>query len=311
MAVAFLFPGQGSQHEGMLHSLPDHSTIAATLDEISSTLGYDVKELDSDQSLKSTASVQMSVFASGVAVARTLLALEIRPKAVAGLSVGAFAAAVISGALSVADGVKLVKQRGELMERLFEKGYGMSAIVGLNQRQVGELVDAVSSPTRPVYIANINASRQIVIAGSDDAMDSVLYAARAGGARKAERLSISVPSHCKLLEPVAEALRSSLGEMTLRNPEAIYIGNVTARPLRNAADIGTDLANNIANSVYWYQGNVLLKELGCTLFLEMNPGRVLTDLAAENVADVRAEALEFSSLGHAVNLALKAKSQSS
>jgi malonate decarboxylase epsilon subunit len=310
MTTAFLFPGQGSQHEGMLHSLPVNPAVAATFDEVSAALGFDVKQLDTDKALKSTVSVQMSIFASGIAVGRALLALDLHPKAVAGLSVGAFAAAVISGALTVTDGVKLVKQRGQLMEQLFNKGYGMSAIVGLDQRQVGELVGAVCSEKIPVYVANINASRQIVIAGSDEGMALVRDSALARGARKAERLNVSVPSHCKLLEPVANALRSSLAGMTLRQPNTIYISNVTARPLRTAAEIGFDLANNIANSVHWYQANVLLKELGCTLFLEMNPGRVLTDLASENVPDVRAKALEFSSLGYAVNLALKAKSQS-
>ncbi len=303
MAVALLFPGQGSQHEGMLHSLPEHPAVERTLGEISDALGRDVKELDSEPALKSTVAAQLSIFAAGVAVGRALLELDVHPRAVAGLSVGAFAAAVICGALPLADGVRLVKQRAELMEQMFKDGYGMAAIVGLDQHQVSEIVSIICSEKMPVYVSNINASRQIVIAGSDAGMESVLSAARTRGACKAERLNVSVPSHCKLLEPVATRLQSSLTGMKLQQPDSIYIGNVTARPLRNAADIANDLANNIAHSVHWYQGNVLLKELGCTLFLEMNPGRVLTDLATENVPEVRSEAIEDKSLRYAVRLA--------
>ncbi len=303
MTVAFLFPGQGSQHEGMLHALPDHPAVGRTLAEVSDALGRNVKELDSKQALQSTTSVQLSIFAAGVAVARALRELGLQPKAVAGLSVGAYAAAVASGALSIADGVKLVKQRSELMEQMFKDGYGMSAIVGLSQYQVSEIVATICSDKLPVYVANINTAWQIVIAGSVAGMEGVLNVARARGARKAERLNVAVPSHCKLLEPVALALQSSLRGMTLQQSDAIYISNVTARPLRDADDIRTDLANNIANSVHWYQGNVLLKELGCALFLEMNPGRVLTDLATENVPDVRSVAIETSSLRYAVRLA--------
>jgi malonate decarboxylase epsilon subunit len=306
MGIAFLFPGQGSQHAGMLHCLPDHPSVASTLAEINDALDKDVQDLDCEQSLGTTTGAQLSIFTAGVAVGRSLLALGIRPKAVAGLSVGAYAAAVISGSLSTAHGVKLVRQRAEMMEQMFQTGYGMSAIVGLDQHQVMNIIATVADNTDPVYIANVNAARQIVISGSRTAMEFVMDEAIARGARKAERLNVAVPSHCKLLAPVSTALRSTLAAMTLKQPDAIYISNATARPLRNAADIGSDLADNIANTVHWYEGNVLLKELGCTLFLEMNPGRILSDLANENVPDVRSEALEFSSLKHTQKLALKA-----
>lgn len=306
MEIAFLFPGQGSQHPGMLHSLPDHPAVKSTLSQISDALGEDVLLLDSEQALTSTTSAQLSIFAAGVAVAGTLMELGVSPGAVSGLSVGAYAAAVVSKALSLRDAVTLVKLRANQMEQMFHDGYGMSAIVGLNQQEATAIVDPVCTDETPVYVANINTAKQIVIAGKNEAMDTVLAKATALGARRAERLNIVVPSHCPLLAPVAAQLTTALASMTLHQPEAIYISNIGARPLRQAQDIATDLANNIANTVKWYHGNVLLAELGCTLFLEMNPGRVLTDLAGENVPAVRAEALEFSSLRHAVKLATKA-----
>ena len=103
MSVAFLFPGQGSQAPGMLHALPDHPAIVRTLDEVSESLGANVLELDSAEALQSTVSVQLALLASGVAMARALMEEGVQPEAVAGLSVGAFAAAVQSGAISLSD----------------------------------------------------------------------------------------------------------------------------------------------------------------------------------------------------------------
>jgi len=177
MSVAFLFPGQGSQVPGMLHNLPDHPAIARTLDEVSESLHADVRELDSAEALQSTVSVQLALLASGVAVARALFEEGVNPEAVAGLSVGAFAAAVAANALNLADGVRLVKERGEDMVKLYPQGYGLAAIVGLTERQVSALVEQAYTDQDPVYVGNINAPRQIVIAGSNQAIIKVLQAA--------------------------------------------------------------------------------------------------------------------------------------
>ena len=136
MGVAFLFPGQGSQVPGMLHALPDHPVIARTLDEVSESLEQNVLRLDSAAALQSTVSVQLALLASGVAVARALIADGVGPEAVAGMSVGAFSAAIVAGVMNLGDGVRLVKQRAEMMVELYPRGYGLAAIVGLNEEQV-------------------------------------------------------------------------------------------------------------------------------------------------------------------------------
>jgi len=150
------------------------------------------------------------------------------------------------GVLSLTDSVHLVKQRAEMTEHLYPKGYGLAAIVGLTEKQLFTMVEEAYTEQAPVYMASINAPRQIVIAGSDEGMTRVLEAARRSGARKAERLAVSVPSHCPLLESVAVALRTSLGRMRLQQPRLVYIGNVSARALRTPDAIAEDLASNIA-----------------------------------------------------------------
>ena len=305
MTTAFLFPGQGSQLPGMLHTLPDHPAIARTLDEASATLHREVKDLDSPEALQSTVSVQLTLLTVSVAVARALTTEGVEAEAVAGLSVGAFAAAVQSGVISFPQAIQLVRQRAQMMLDLYPTGYGLAAIVGLTEAQVSALVDKAHSAQTPVYVGNINAPRQVVIAGSDEGITRVLDAAKTSGARKAERLDVSVPSHCLLLEPVAAALRVTLAGMELEQPRLIYVGNVTARPLRTTAAIAEDLASNIAHGVRWHDATTVLQELGCRLFLEMPPGHVLSDLARESLPEVKTLAISQGTLRGALHLAAR------
>jgi malonate decarboxylase epsilon subunit len=303
MNVAFLFPGQGSQVPGMLHALPDHPSIAQTLDEASEALGENVLELDSPEALRSTVSVQLALLASGVAVARALVAEGVAPEAVAGMSAGAYAAAVTAGVLNLADGVRLIKQRAERMVELYPKGYGLVAIVGLTEKQVSALVEEAYTAQNPVYVGNINAPRQIVIAGSNKGMNKVLEAARKSGARKAVRLEVSEPSHCPLLQPVADTLTKSLHALHLHEPKLIYVGNVTGRALRTEEAISEDLATNIAHGVRWHDATTVLYELGCRLFLEMPPGHVLSELGKEAFPEVKTLAIGERSLRETLDVA--------
>jgi malonate decarboxylase epsilon subunit len=286
----------------MLHHLLDHSAVVRTVDEISEVLHSDVRNLDSEQGLKSDVSVQLTLLAAGIATARALMEQDVRPAAASGLSVGAFAAAVTAGVLSLQDAVELVKLRAEQMMKLYPTGYGLSAIVGLNESRVTKIVRAVTSVQDPVFVGNINAPRQIVIAGSNVAMDQVLDEARREGASKAVRLHVSVPSHCPLLQPVADLLERRMSSMHLNAPKLIYVGNVTARPMRTKELIARDLANNIAHGVRWHDATTVLKELGCNLFLEMPPGHILSDLAKENLKGIDAIPVEAGVLTRVLRL---------
>jgi malonate decarboxylase epsilon subunit len=303
MTIAFLFPGQGSQSPGMLHQLLDHPEVDRTLDELSAVLGSDVRGLDSEEALESSVSVQLALLTSGVATARALIEKGAEPSVVCGLSVGAFAAAVVADVLSLEDAVGLVKLRAEKMVELYPMGYGLSAFIGLTESQVLSIVQAVTTDQEPVFLANINAPLQTIVAGSDTGMERALDQARRQGARKAERLQVSVPSHCPLLQPVAGLLQQRFSSLRLRKPKATYIGNVNARTMRTPELIASDLANNIAHGVRWHDATTVARELGCNLFLEMPPGHVLTDLAKENLPGVNALAVEEDILPRVLRLA--------
>jgi malonate decarboxylase epsilon subunit len=287
----------------MLHRLPDHPTVRQTLAEVSAELGYDVLTLDTPEALRSTVPVQLALLTAGVGSARALETEGVIPEAVAGLSVGAFAAAVHAQVLTLTDGVRLVKQRAQLMEQHSPAGHGLTAIVGLKEDQVVALVSEANTPDDPVYVGNVNSADQIIITGSDNGRQKVSDAALRAGARKVERLDVAVLSHSPLLQPVADALTQSLNQIPLNPPRMVYVSNVKARALRNAKEIAWDLANNIAHGVRWYEATIVLQELGSTLFIETPPGHVLTNLAKQSVPEVKGISLADTSLPYAVQQA--------
>ena len=287
----------------MLHTLGKLPAVEETLHEISEALGCDVRTFDSPEALKLTVPVQLALLAAGVATARTLQRSGLEASAVAGLSVGAFPAAVAADAISLADAVTLVRSRAEQMEHLYPAGYGLAAIVGLNEKQVSRIVELAYSNENPVFVANINAPRQIVIAGSIDGMKKVLDDARSQGARKAELLDVSVPSHCSLMQPIADSLRAQLGCMAVRDPKVPYIGNVNGRALRSAQGVANDLADNIAHGVRWHDATIVAHELGCDLYLEMPPGHTLRDLAVENIPNITAYSVTNDNFDHVLKQA--------
>jgi malonate decarboxylase epsilon subunit len=286
--IAFLFPGQGAQSEGLIHRLPQHPEVLRTISEASHILDLDIGALDNADALRSTAAVQQALLISGVATARALISEQVHPAAVAGMSIGAFGAAVACGTLSFADALPLVRLRGQLMQEAFPSGFGLAAIVGLNEAQVEEITEQDRTAKFPVYVSNINAPQQIVVAGSAPRLDEVITRAFQQGAHRAERLAVSVPSHCPLLQPVADRLTDAMAKLTLRPPSISYLSNRAARVLDNEEDIRRDLATEVAYPVRWYDILEVLQELGAKLFVEMVPGHVSTHLVRELLTDVTA-----------------------
>lgn len=279
MSRFWVFPGQGAQQAGMLHGLPSDPLIGECLREASDALNEDVLDLDSAQALQSTRAVQLCLLIAGVACSRLLMAQDIKPDYVAGLSIGAYPAAVIAGALSFADAVRLVALRGELMQNAYPRGYGMTALIGLDQGTVEALVQQVHSDKTPVYLANINADNQFVIAGSDQAMASVGVLAKEQGAAAAKRLAVSVPSHCELLSEPAQTLAEAFAQVSIQAPTLKYLSGSTARPLFTADKIRDDLAFNMCRVIDWRSTVQTAYERGARLQIELPPGTVLTGLA--------------------------------
>jgi malonate decarboxylase epsilon subunit len=298
MRVALLFPGQGAQTPGFLHRLPQHAAVEATLAEAAAVLGADLAELDSAPALESTGAVQLGTLIAGVAVARALEAQGLRPDAVAGLSVGAFSAAVACGALGFAEALELVRVRGEGMARAAPLGFGMAAILGLGERTATALIARVNEQT-PLYLAGINASTEIVVSGADAALERVIAAAHDAGGRGV-RLRVSTPSHSPLMDEVSVRLRALLRGITLAVPRVPYVSNHRARVAGSAAEVADDLALNVSRTVRWHDSVTLLYELGCRVYIEPPPGKVLSNLVRSSFPDARVVALELAPLASAV-----------
>jgi len=273
MKILFTFPGQGTQRAGMLQKLPHNSDIPACVHAV---LGDEADALDSADALKHTRAVQLCLLIAGVAWAEELQQNGVQPDMVCGLSIGAFPAAVVAGALSFEDALRLVALRGDLMEQAYPHGYGLTAIMGLQLAQVEALVEGTGA-----YIANINAEQQIVIAGSDEDMADVAQKALAKGAQKAKRLEISVPSHCDLLRKPALKLQQAFAGVNLHRPRCAYLSGSTARVLWQPEQIAEDLALNMSRTVRWRDAMVAANERDVRLAVEMPPGSVLSGLTRQ------------------------------
>jgi malonate decarboxylase epsilon subunit len=293
MKTLFTFPGQGTQRPGMLQSLARDETWQVAHE----VLGEELMQLDSPVALQHTRAVQLALLIAGVSAARQLIASGVQPAMVCGLSIGAYPAAVIAGALDFADALQLVTLRGELMEQAYPQGYGLTAISGMTLAQVEALVDGQTS-----FIANINAETQIVIAGSDSAMAAVAQQALAQGAQRAQRLAISVPSHCALLDSPAQQLKAAIDKVRLQRPQFAYLSGSSARVLWQPERIADDLAMNMARSVRWHDAMVAAKEREVRLVIEMPPGEVLTGLTRSVQCQGECIALERSGAELALRL---------
>jgi len=309
MSVLFTFPGQGAQVPDMLRSLPDHSEVARALDAAEATLGLDPLTLDSSEALQSTRAVQLCLLIAGVAMARVLTAQHRRPDMTAGFSIGAFPAAVISGALAFEDALALVDQRGRLMESSFPRGYGMAAVIGLDRFQLAPLIAEVHSADSPLYLANINAERQLVIAGAEVAIRRLTVRALELGATRVEPLAVSVPSHTPLMKPAAGAMRVAFSRVELRAPQMTLLSSSAARGLFDPSRIAEDLATNMAVPVQWYDTVRLAWERGARLAVEMPSSSVLTRLTQPSFSDGLAVSCDDTRLETLV--ALMAKEQES
>lgn len=289
MKTVFLFPGQGSQQVGMLNALPAADPIVkAVFDDAESFLQKTVLTLDTEAALTSTINVQLCLLIAGVISARQLIHKGIQPDFVAGHSIGAFAAAVTSGALSFKQAIKLVQLRATLMQDAFPIDYGMTALIGFSENRLKPYLVRHNANHSTVYLANINAADQLIIAGRVDSMEILTGVLKRDGIQKIKRLKMPVPSHCELLVSVSEALKQALEPMQLNQPAIPYASNSTGRLLKTVDAIKNDLWSSVSSTVKWYDATSLIYEYGARIFIEMQPAGVLTKIAESTFPDIKA-----------------------
>ncbi len=283
MKYAVLFPGQGSQAVGMLSALAAaHPVVGQTFDEAGAALGWNLRELVSsgpDSELNKTAKTQPALLAAGVAAWRVLQASGLPPpSALAGHSLGEYAALVAAGSLDFADALKLVELRGQLMQGAVPSGEGgMVALVGLDDASVEKLCASYTGGgvLEPV---NYNAPGQVVVAGSTAALAWLEAHAKGAGARLTVRLPVSVPSHCSLMQPAAIQLAGRLTQVPFNSPAIPILHNLDASVHPSPVSIRNALREQLYKPVRWSQTIQKLATGGVTLFLECGPGRVLAGL---------------------------------
>jgi malonate decarboxylase epsilon subunit len=284
MSMALLFPGQGSQTPGFLHRLPDIPAVRSTFERASDFLGYDILMLDSDTTLASTISTQLGLVIAGAAFWNFLAAERIEPRAVAGMSVGTFSAAIACGSITLEVALKSVQRRAELMQSAFqERTGGMMAVQGLGLVQIESILRGTE-----YTIANFNSQTQFVIAGPLNMLGSLVDSAMVAGASKATILANSVPSHIHELAPASQELLTLVRRLAVLAPNKPMFSNRHARPIATVEGVREELALNMANPVRWHDIMSALGGLGVTLVLEAPPGHTLAPLASETIPGVRA-----------------------
>ena len=283
MALAVVFPGQGSHSTGMLAALAAaEPRVRATFAEASERLGYDLWALVQNgpaEDLNQTQRTQPAMLSAGVAVYRVWEAQGgPRPALMAGHSLGEWTALVCSGALGFADAVALVAERGRLMQEAVPEGVGaMAAILGLEDEAVGEVCTEVAAG-EVVTPVNFNSPGQVVVAGHRAAVERAVARAKQAGAKRAVILPVSVPSHCELMQPAAARLAPRLEATTIRPPQVPVINNVDVARCEEPAAIRDALLRQLYRPVRWVDSVRQMVAAGASTVLEFGPGGVLTAL---------------------------------
>lgn len=290
-SLGFVFPGQGSQSIGMLAELAvEYPQVKQTFEQASGIFGEDlwaISQNGPEQRLNDTRITQPAMLAAGVAVWRVWnTQTDLQPVSMAGHSLGEYTALVCSGQLDFEDAVKLVSERARQMQIAVPAGEGaMAAILGLDNAVVEQACQLASSQgvVEPV---NYNAPGQVVIAGSTIAVESALEQAKQLGAKRAVLLPVSVPSHCSLMRPAADALASMLDNMALKETAIPVVQNTDGLSHDHPDQIRDNLKQQLYKPVLWVDCINKMHSQGVTQFVECGPGKVLSSLIKRIVKDV-------------------------
>ncbi|WP_306015844.1 ACP S-malonyltransferase [Oceanicaulis sp. MMSF_3324] len=298
MALAFTFPGQGSQAVGMGKPLADEFASArAVFEEVDEALGQNLSQLMWDgpiEELTLTENAQPAIMAVSLAAMAALKSdFDVDVSAaqfVAGHSLGEYSALCAAGALSVSDAAKLLKLRGQSMQKAVPVGQGaMAALLGADMEQAEKAISLASSEGI-VTIANDNAPGQIVISGDKSAVDAAVAAIKDLGVRKAMLLPVSAPFHCPLMEPAANAMADALKDAALSNPSVPVVTNVSAGAVSDAETLRTQLVEQVTGKVRWRESVDGMHAQGVDQFVEAG-AKVLTTMLKRHIKDAQGTAL--------------------
>ncbi len=279
--TAFVFPGQGSQKTGMVLDLVKNFKAARlTFEEASDSVCLKLLDLCTQgpiEELNRTEVAQPALLTADMAAYRVLVSeIDIRPDYLAGHSLGEFTAVTVAEGFEFSDAVSLVRKRGQYMQEAVPEGEGaMAAILGLEFEELQEICDAVEGVVVP---ANLNCPGQIVVSGERAAVEEVAELSREQGAKRAMLLPVSVPSHSPLMEPASQRLKEALDEIAVLDLQVPLVNNVEAGIVHSADEIKDGLVRQLTSPLRWEQGVREMISQGVELFIEVGPGKVLSNL---------------------------------
>jgi len=288
MAIAFIFPGQGSQDVGMGRELAQtYAAAREVFEEVDAALGQNLSQImweGAKETLTLTENAQPALMAVSMAVMRVLerehgLSLKDKVKFVAGHSLGEYSALAAAGAFSLADAARLLKLRGQAMQAAVPVGKGaMTALLGVGIDAARKVAEAAAQGD-VCQVANDNEPTQVVLSGDRSALDRVPELGKALGVRRAVPLPVSAPFHCALMQPAADAMRAALANVTVNAPVVPVIANVLAMPISDPEEIKKRLVEQVTGTVRWRECVTYMTANGVTDVYEIGAGKVLAGLA--------------------------------